>query len=121
MLVECKQTQAPPSPRFNFNPDRQMMKFPWWMVLFAHPCFSARPVCSIEKPCKVIVDQDCGHAADTNLNSVLALLLDPKVTVLGVTVVYGTSLLLFGLALTNRSHCRRFLADDELGALLSAS
>eukprot|EP00656_Telonema_subtile_P001409 TRINITY_DN10634_c0_g1_i3.p1 TRINITY_DN10634_c0_g1~~TRINITY_DN10634_c0_g1_i3.p1 ORF type:complete len:175 (-),score=33.08 TRINITY_DN10634_c0_g1_i3:39-563(-) len=69
------------------------------------PAASAQaPTCTVSRPCKVIVDQDCGAAADTNTNAVLTLLLDPAVNVLGVTIVYGD-----GFQPGNYAHCYRLL------------
>ena len=67
------------------------------------------PPCTEEKPCKVIVDQDCAGASDTNALGVLALLIDPTVEVLGVTIVYGDN-----FQTPNWAHCSRLVEILEM-------
>eukprot|EP00658_Telonema_sp_P-2_P020299 TRINITY_DN18028_c0_g1_i1.p2 TRINITY_DN18028_c0_g1~~TRINITY_DN18028_c0_g1_i1.p2 ORF type:complete len:193 (-),score=39.20 TRINITY_DN18028_c0_g1_i1:622-1200(-) len=74
------------------------------MALMAVSIAALPPHCTPEIPCRVIVDQDCGATADTNVNAVLTLLLDPAVELLGVTIVYGD-----GFQPANYAHCYRLL------------
>jgi len=64
----------------------------------------AVPTCTPSAPCDVVVDQDCGEAADTNNLAVLALLQSPAVNVRGVTIVYGDY-----WQASNFAHCFRLV------------